>query len=866
MRRTVPARRARWLTRSALLTAGLLLGGLSPAITGARAAGAFEDMDPVTAPVGALTPAAAPDPMVSFGSYAPPGLPNSPTTTQGIACPSPSFCVAVGQYSDASGDSQGLIETYTGTWSGQTANYPVAPSGLVEANLQAVACTSTTVCVAVGYYNPTNGDRLPLIDVLTGTTWSAVPVTLPIGPPAAFPNPEVEVPSISCPAAGSCVAVGAYDTVTSSGNALVTGLILSQGATGWTTSEAPLAGLSPGANTSSVAGLLDALQSVSCTAVGSCVAVGGYKDTNPYYQGLIETLSGSTWTAQTAPTSPLVTATDPYVDLGGVSCVPSASPISCVATGIYSPTNPASASAPTPIAGLLETLSGTAWTAAAAPMTNLTPTPATTPDVLFGGVSCPAVGSCVAVGSYEDNSTGTDALIETETNGTWASSTGLETGLSPAAETGGETTAGLLGVDCVAVEECQAVGDYTDTNGSSEGLIETLTGGTWQATTALLSGPLVTPPASTTDPDAQLTTVACPSTQLCFSAGSYDTPPTDSDPSDPQGLLLQLTPPAPAAGPVGAPPTTTPTTTPSTAASSLSTIRLGGPDRYGTAVAISQNLYPTAGSASAVVLARGDILADALSGVPLAVAKNAPLLLTHPPSLDAGTLAEIERVLPKGDTVYMLGDSDALAPGIATTLTEAGYVIVRYGGADRFATAVVIANQGLANPTTIFLASGLDGGDALSASAPAGADHGAILLTNGSAQHPDTATYLTAHPSDDVVAVGGPAASADPGATTKIVGSDRYDTSQLVATTYFTHPTSVGIADGDTEVDALAGGVLMAEKDGPLLLVQVGALPPTVTSYLTSIGADLSTLYVFGGTLAIDAAVESAAQAAIAAG
>jgi hypothetical protein len=118
--------------------------------------------------------------------------------------------------------------------------------------------------------------------------------------------------------------------------------------------------------------------------------------------------------------------------------------------------------------------------------------------------------------------------------------------------------------------------------------------------------------------------------------------------------------------------------------------RVSGVDRQSTAVAVSSAAFP-GGSASAVVLARADDFADALAGGPLAAAKHAPLLLTSPGSLDAVTAAEIQRVLPKGGTVYLLGGPSALSDAVANAITAMGDVPTRVAGADRYSTAVAIA-------------------------------------------------------------------------------------------------------------------------------------------------------------------------------
>ena len=83
-------------------------------------------------------------------------------------------------------------------------------------------------------------------------------------------------------------------------------------------------------------------------------------------------------------------------------------------------------------------------------------------------------------------------------------------------------------------------------------------------------------------------------------------------------------------------------------------------------------------------------------------------------ALDPGVEVEIERALPVGDTVYVLGGDLALSPDIDATLEGLGYRVVREAGVDEYATAVDIAQQ-LGNPSTIFEATGLSFYDALSA-------------------------------------------------------------------------------------------------------------------------------------------------------
>ena len=281
--------------------------------------------------------------------------------------------------------------------------------------------------------------------------------------------------------------------------------------------------------------------------------------------------------------------------------------------------------------------------------------------------------------------------------------------------------------------------------------------------------------------------------------------------------------------------------------------RIAGPDRIGTALAASRDRYPTAHTAGAVVLARGDDFADALAGQPLAGARGGPLLLTGPTALDPAVAAEIERVLPPRGTVYVLGGPRAVSEAVVDTLTGAGFNVVRLAGADRYATALAIATSGLGDPGTILLATGHDFADGMAAGPAAAKAGGAVLLTNGPALDRATAAYLAAHPGDRVYAVGGPAAAADPAAIA-VTGADRYETAVLVAERWFTSPAVIGVARGDVFADALSGGAEMAALGGPLLLTGPAALPDALAAWLAA-KPSVTTIKVYGGPAAIGPAV-----------
>ena len=284
---------------------------------------------------------------------------------------------------------------------------------------------------------------------------------------------------------------------------------------------------------------------------------------------------------------------------------------------------------------------------------------------------------------------------------------------------------------------------------------------------------------------------------------------------------------------------------------------LSGASRVETAVAISQASFPTDGSADAVVLARADVPFDALAATPLAADKNGPLLLTQSTELHPAALAEIQRVLPAGGTVWITGGESALSAGVAEALTEAGFVVARLSGPSRVETALAVADE-IGDPAAVLVASAESFADALSAGAAAAAADGLVVLTGTDALHPAVQAYLAGLTGVEVHAVGGPAAAVAPDATPH-VGSGREATSVLVAEAFFDGPPMVGVARNDDPADALSGGAHAALAGGPVLLTGTDLLHPTVEEYLCSQqGADG---FVYGGPSAISPSVVDAITA-----
>jgi|GEM_PF-235407 len=291
--------------------------------------------------------------------------------------------------------------------------------------------------------------------------------------------------------------------------------------------------------------------------------------------------------------------------------------------------------------------------------------------------------------------------------------------------------------------------------------------------------------------------------------------------------------------------------------------RLAGPSRIETAVEASRDTF-TDGEADAVVLARSDVFADAITGGPLAVSLDAPILLSSPDALHPAAAAEVQRVLGEGGTVHLLGGTAALSTAVEAQVRALGVTVQRHAGSDRFGTAVAVA-EAIGDADEVVLADGGTYADAVVA-APLAADRGAVmLLTDGGSVPAATQGWLDGHPDVSVTAIGAAAASAAPEAEEVIDGSLSGDLSADVATLGFDGPARVGIARADDFADALsAGAVLGRRAAGPVLLVGRDTLPGPVADVLTANATSIRRAIVLGGESAVSSTVLDAVARALA--
>ena len=307
-------------------------------------------------------------------------------------------------------------------------------------------------------------------------------------------------------------------------------------------------------------------------------------------------------------------------------------------------------------------------------------------------------------------------------------------------------------------------------------------------------------------------------------------------------------------------------------AAGLVVTRVAGADRYATAAAIAGTGWVGQLPAnSTLLLATGAAFPDAVAGSAAAGHLGVPLLLTAGGSLSSAAAAEITRLKPA--RVALLGGTTALSANVATQVGALVPNVLRWQGADRFATAVAVSQQTYpSGATTVYLATGMAFPDALAGAALAGLAGGPLLLTTGTTLPQATAAEITRlHPSS-IVVLGGTAAVSAQVATaagtaaggvtpSRLQGADRYQTADAIAAvlvhlnggTSATH--GVLIATGQAFPDALAGGAFAAKTNRPLLLVPQTYITPQTWQTVQDLGA--ASAIVLGGTTVVSAGLEA---------
>lgn len=361
-----------------------------------------------------------------------------------VSCSSPGNCAAGGGYRDAHGGFQAfLIDEVHGTWQ---AAFEVKGSGSLNAggtaSVKAVSCPVAGRCTAGGFYTDASGHvQAFVVDQAAGTWRSAAEVP---GSAALNIDGNASVNTISCPAAGQCMAGGGYKD-----GALGFQAFLASEVDGTWSAAVEV----PGSSALNK-GALASVTQVWCASVGSCTAGGTYRDASfKHEQAFVIDESNGTWgTALEVPGSATLNAGG-IAHLSALSCARAGE---CAAGGSY-------LDATGKIQSFVVDEVHGHWTKAHE-------VPGTGPlNVTSGGegvasISCSAPGACAAAGDYGDAAGGAPVYVVNEVAGRWGRAVPAP---GTAALNRGDS-ATIYQVTCTAVGTCAAVGNYRSGGGPYE--------------------------------------------------------------------------------------------------------------------------------------------------------------------------------------------------------------------------------------------------------------------------------------------------------------------------------------------------------------------------------------------------------------
>ncbi|TFV96809.1 cell wall-binding repeat-containing protein [Leifsonia flava] len=186
--------------------------------------------------------------------------------------------------------------------------------------------------------------------------------------------------------------------------------------------------------------------------------------------------------------------------------------------------------------------------------------------------------------------------------------------------------------------------------------------------------------------------------------------------------------------------------------------------------------------------------------------------------------------------------------------------ITRLSGASRYETAVAVSKRYAPRVPVVYVASGADFPDALSAASAAALAGGPLLLTAPGGLPSAVGAELKRLRPAAIRVVGGSGAVSQSVATAlariaptkRLAGRDRYATGLAILKAAFTSSDHAIIATGRTFPDALAASGAAGARRSPVVLVDgaVSSVPPATMAALAKLG--ITSVAIAGGTGAVN--------------
>lgn len=261
--------------------------------------------------------------------------------------------------------------------------------------------------------------------------------------------------------------------------------------------------------------------------------------------------------------------------------------------------------------------------------------------------------------------------------------------------------------------------------------------------------------------------------------------------------------------------------------------RLSGSDRFGTAASIATEFNNE--KINSVLITSGYKFTNALSGSVLAKKLNSPILLSGKTDLEnLPSVQYIEKHLDKNGKIYILGNEFNENESIITNLKNLGYGNINILKDGEQFGAIKAINDEINAPegTPVVVASGNAFPDGLSISAVAASKGYPIILSDVYGLPSESEETLKKIKPSKIYIIGGSSVISDTlknkikkisGTSedniVRIWGEDRYSTSLNIAKYFKMDGSQITLASGLDFPDALAGSVLSAKLNSPLILI-----------------------------------------------
>lgn len=306
----------------------------------------------------------------------------------------------------------------------------------------------------------------------------------------------------------------------------------------------------------------------------------------------------------------------------------------------------------------------------------------------------------------------------------------------------------------------------------------------------------------------------------------------------------------------------------SAAYGAITTNRLGGVNRYETAVEICKDGWR--GNSEYVVLTTGADFPDALCSAPLAKKYNAPILLVEKDGISQDVIDEISRL--KATKAFIVGGKGVIDESLDKALQSKGITVERLAGATRYETAIEVAKKINTSGSEIAVVNGNEFAEAVSISPIAALKQMPLILVNKGQVPQSVADFLKDKTINTSYILGGTDLIEDTVANSfknpeRISGADKYERNINILKRFEKDLDfkTLGVATGREFPDALAGSAIEALSASPIVLIDDKDIKDCTVNFVKAKAAETTKVDVFGLTGAVkDEAIEKITAAPIA--